>query len=131
MHAPPASLLPAKPKDSSTPMQADLIATRALVQAGALTAARAMDDSMRLAQAPAAAAPAPLPRPNPLVSQRADPQIIRHGDWYPDRVRRLWQRGRARWAGEEPHACLEANGALGRLRMASMDAALRRFSAPV
>ena len=36
-------------------MQADLIATRALVQAGALTAARAMDDSMRLAQAPAAA----------------------------------------------------------------------------
>ena len=36
-------------------MQADLIATRALVQAGALTAAQAMDESMRLAQAPAAA----------------------------------------------------------------------------
>ncbi len=36
-------------------MQADLIATRSLVQAGALTAAQAMDESMRLAQAPAAA----------------------------------------------------------------------------
>ena len=36
-------------------MQADLIATRALVQAGALTAAQAMEESMRLAQAPAAA----------------------------------------------------------------------------
>ena len=34
------------------------------------------------AQAPAAPAPAPLPWPNPLVAQRADPQIIRHGDWY-------------------------------------------------
>lgn len=35
-----------------------------------------------LAQAPAAPAPAPLPWPNPLVAQRADPQILRHGDWY-------------------------------------------------
>ena len=26
---------------------------------------------------------------------------IRHGDWYPDRVRRLFRRGAARWAGEE------------------------------
>ena len=34
-----------------------------------------------LAQTPAAPVPAPLPWPNPLVSQRADPQIIRHGDW--------------------------------------------------
>ncbi len=24
---------------------------------------------------------------------------IRHGDWYPDRKARLWQRGRGRWAG--------------------------------
>lgn len=31
------------------------------------------------AQAPAAA---PLPWPNPLLAQRADPQITRHGDWY-------------------------------------------------
>ncbi len=41
---------------------------------------------------------------------------IRHGDWYPDRVRRLWQRGRARWVGEEPHARLEVQGPVGRLR---------------
>ncbi len=36
-------------------MQADLIATRALIQEGALTAAQAMETSERLAQAPAAA----------------------------------------------------------------------------
>lgn len=41
---------------------------------------------------------------------------IRHGDWYPDRVCRLWRRGRARWVGEEPHARLEVDGRLGRLR---------------
>ncbi len=41
---------------------------------------------------------------------------IRHGDWYPDRVLRLWQRGAARWAGDEPHARLEVKGRLGRLR---------------
>lgn len=35
-----------------------------------------------LAQAPAAPAPAPLPWPNPLIPQRADPQILRHGGWY-------------------------------------------------
>lgn len=41
---------------------------------------------------------------------------IRHGDWYPDRVRRLWRRGKARWVGEEPHARLEVDGRVGRLR---------------
>ena len=40
---------------------------------------------------------------------------IRHGDWYPDRVLRLWQRGRARWVGEEPHARLEVEGPIARL----------------
>src|SRR3954468_11787175 len=40
---------------------------------------------------------------------------IRHGDWYPDRVLRLWRKG-ARWAGIEPHARLEINGEIGRLR---------------
>jgi glycosyltransferase involved in cell wall biosynthesis len=40
---------------------------------------------------------------------------IRHGDWYPDRVRRLWRRGGGRWAGEEPHARLEVKGSIGRL----------------
>lgn len=41
---------------------------------------------------------------------------IRHGDWYPDRVLRLWRRGTARWYGEEPHAQLQVNGLVGHLR---------------
>lgn len=41
---------------------------------------------------------------------------IRHGDWYPDRVLRLWQRGKAKWTGEEPHARLEVAGRIGRLK---------------
>ena len=41
---------------------------------------------------------------------------IRHGDWYPDRVLRLWKRGAARWAGDEPHAHLKVKGTVGRLR---------------
>lgn len=41
---------------------------------------------------------------------------IRHGDWYPDRVLRLWRRGAARWAGEDPHARLDVMGTIGRLR---------------
>ncbi|MFM1941583.1 MAG: hypothetical protein RI897_565 [Verrucomicrobiota bacterium] len=41
---------------------------------------------------------------------------IRHGDWYPDRVTRLWRRGKAHWAGEDPHARLEVDGTMGRLR---------------
>lgn len=40
---------------------------------------------------------------------------IRHGDWYPDRVRRLWRRGAAQWVAEEPHARLEIAGRVGRL----------------
>lgn len=41
---------------------------------------------------------------------------IRHGDWYPDRVLRLWQRGRAFWSGVDPHASLKVDGAVGTLR---------------
>jgi glycosyltransferase involved in cell wall biosynthesis len=41
---------------------------------------------------------------------------IRHGDWYPDHVRRLWRRGFARWVAEDPHARLEISGQVGRLR---------------
>lgn len=41
---------------------------------------------------------------------------IRHGDWYPDRVLRLWRRESARWGGIEPHTKLEVNGRIGRLR---------------
>ena len=41
---------------------------------------------------------------------------IRHGDWYPDRCTRLWQRGRAQWAGEDPHANLVVDGRIGKLK---------------
>jgi glycosyltransferase involved in cell wall biosynthesis len=41
---------------------------------------------------------------------------IRHGDWYPDRQTRLWQRGRAKWTGMDPHDKLVVEGPTGRLR---------------
>ncbi len=41
---------------------------------------------------------------------------IRHGDWYPDRQTRLWQRGRAQWTGIDPHDKLQVDGRVGRLR---------------
>ena len=41
---------------------------------------------------------------------------IRHGDWYPDRVTRLWRRVAGVWEGVDPHAALKVNGAVGRLR---------------
>lgn len=41
---------------------------------------------------------------------------IRHGDWYPDRVLRLWRRESGRWTGEEPHARLQIDGSIGRLK---------------
>jgi len=40
---------------------------------------------------------------------------IRHGDWYPDRQTRLWQRGRARWGGTDPHDKLQVDGRVGKL----------------
>ena len=41
---------------------------------------------------------------------------IRHGDWYPDRVIRLARKDRVQWGGEEPHARLEVEGRIGRLK---------------
>ncbi len=41
---------------------------------------------------------------------------IRHGDWYPDPVLRLWQQNRAHWEGTEPHAALKVDGPVGRLK---------------
>jgi glycosyltransferase involved in cell wall biosynthesis len=41
---------------------------------------------------------------------------IRHGDWYPNRQTRLWQRGRARWGGIDPHDKLLVEGPVGQLR---------------
>lgn len=41
---------------------------------------------------------------------------IRHGDWYPDRVIRLWRKGSATWVGIEIHERLEVKGSIGHLR---------------
>lgn len=40
---------------------------------------------------------------------------IRHGEWYPDRVIRLWRREAAQWTGVDPHAALQVNGTIQRL----------------
>jgi len=41
---------------------------------------------------------------------------IRHGDWYPDRQTRLWQQGRGKWGGSDPHAKLIVDGPVKKLR---------------
>jgi glycosyltransferase involved in cell wall biosynthesis len=41
---------------------------------------------------------------------------IRHGDWYPDRLVRLFRRDRARFAGGKVHERLELTGPIERLR---------------
>ena len=40
---------------------------------------------------------------------------IRHGDWYPDRVTRLWRKGAATYVGHEIHERLDVRGKIGRL----------------
>jgi len=35
---------------------------------------------------------------------------ITHGDWYPDRVLRLYRAGQGRWAGAAEHCAVELNG---------------------
>jgi glycosyltransferase involved in cell wall biosynthesis len=41
---------------------------------------------------------------------------IGHGDWYPDRCTRLWAKGRARTGGVDPHAELQVDGPVLKLR---------------
>ena len=41
---------------------------------------------------------------------------IRHGDWYPDRIIRLWRSGVAQWGGVDPHGKLVVSGPVGRLQ---------------
>ena len=41
---------------------------------------------------------------------------IRHGDWYPDRVVRLWRKGAAAYVGQGIHERLQVNGGIGRLK---------------
>jgi glycosyltransferase involved in cell wall biosynthesis len=43
-------------------------------------------------------------------------RYLRHGDWYPDRHIRLFDRRRARMGGYEIHEKIVANGQVGRLR---------------
>ncbi len=40
---------------------------------------------------------------------------IRHGKWYPDRKVRVVRHGRGRWAGDDPHDLLHADGPVTRL----------------
>lgn len=40
---------------------------------------------------------------------------IRHGDWYPDRTTRLWDKTRAEWGGIDPHAKLIVRGEVQKL----------------
>lgn len=41
---------------------------------------------------------------------------IRHGDWFPDRKARLWQRDRADWGDRHLHESLVVNGVTGDLK---------------
>jgi hypothetical protein len=41
---------------------------------------------------------------------------ITHGDWYPDRVLRIYRRDRGRWGGSEEHCRVEVEGRVRRLR---------------
>jgi glycosyltransferase involved in cell wall biosynthesis len=43
-------------------------------------------------------------------------QWMRHGDWYPDRVLRLFRRGQARFSDDMVHERLVLDGTVGRLR---------------
>lgn len=42
-------------------------------------------------------------------------RVIKHSGWYPDYVRRLWRRGRARWREDLVHARLICDGTVKRL----------------
>src|SRR5690606_24174659 len=42
-------------------------------------------------------------------------RMIRHGNWYPDRKLRLFDRRRGRWGGREVHERVEVDGPVRRL----------------
>ena len=42
-------------------------------------------------------------------------RVMRHSGWYPDYVKRLWRRGRARWREDLVHALLICDGTVARL----------------
>lgn len=41
---------------------------------------------------------------------------IRHGDWYPDRLTRLWRRGQGAWTGVDPHPYVRVQGQVKKLK---------------
>jgi len=43
-------------------------------------------------------------------------RVMKHSGWYPDYVRRLWRRGRARWREDLVHALLICDGTVARLK---------------
>ena len=62
-------------------------------------------------------------------------QWMRHGDWYPDRVLRLFRRGKARFTDDLVHERLEVKGTVERLKgdllhdtMPSLDDALDKMN---
>lgn len=62
-------------------------------------------------------------------------QWMRHGDWYPDRVLRLFRRGKARFSDDRVHERVVVDGTVGRLRghlmhltMDSLDDALAKMN---
>jgi glycosyltransferase involved in cell wall biosynthesis len=70
-----------------------------------------------LEQAIRAAIAAPDPPGGYLIPRRTFylGRWIRHGDWVPDMVLRLFDRRRARVAGSDPHDRIEVTGRVGRL----------------
>ena len=62
-------------------------------------------------RAPGAAAAFAIPRVSSYCGQ-----FMRHGDWYPDDVLRLFRRGSARFSDDLVHERLLVDGARGRLR---------------
>ncbi len=53
---------------------------------------------------------------------------IRHGNWYPDRQLRLFDRRRGRWGGNDPHDKVELEGDVGRLAGDLIHHPYRNFS---
>jgi len=43
-------------------------------------------------------------------------RVMKHSGWYPDYVKRLWRRGRARWREDLVHALLICDGTVARLK---------------
>lgn len=79
----------------------------------------ALAAAIRAAVAPGAA-PGEVPTEGPAGYQlsrlsRFCGQWMRHGDWYPDRVTRLFLRGRARFTDDLVHERLDVQGPVGRL----------------